>query len=131
MKTLIFSSSHYVSTYVNCDLHEIQTSDVIWEKTVCGKYNLNCVRRECTNYSVDNIDILFSFHNNNLLDEIELFQWKGVTYQEGKNKVTKKVKSVVTVSDGGIERTVVFLFISHVCVHCTASSIKMSKAWCG
>ena len=97
---LLESLCKYIrSNHVNCDLHEIQTSDVIWEKTVCGKYNLNCVRCECTNCSVDNIDILFSFHNNNLLDEIELFQWKGVTYQEGKNKVSKKVKSVVTVSD--------------------------------
>ena len=77
---LLKSLCKYIrSNHVNCDLHEIQTSDVIWENSVCGKYNVNCVRRECTNCSIDNIDILFSFGNNNLLDEIELFQWKGVT----------------------------------------------------
>ena len=69
---------------------------------------------------VVNFDILFSFDNNNLLDEIELFQWKGVTYQEGKKvkSVTKKVKSVVTVSDAlGTLKEQLYPFSYHMYVY--------------
>ena len=102
MKTSIFFSNPYAYVSANkldSDFKNIQTSDVIWEKTVCGKYNFGCVHRECANCGVDNIDTLFSFNDNNLEDIINIWQWKTVVYAEGKNKITKKVQDDVTISD--------------------------------